>query len=88
MSTEPQENAQEQDEAPVEFEIDNAAADVPPIVEGELSGEPPVPEKEESEGLAGARLFVIFFMLIVPLLGLVLLVAIVWQIWKKLNWFD
>ena len=60
-----------------------------PTVQGDLQGEPPPPETPAPEPVpAGAKLFVIFFMAIVPLLGLGILAIIVWQLWERVHWFD
>ena len=40
------------------------------------------PATEENRPTLGAKMFVIFFLLIVPPLGLVLLVAVCWSLWK------
>ena len=40
------------------------------------------PATEKTAPTLGTKLFVIFFMLIVPPLGVVLLAAVVWSLWK------
>ena len=40
------------------------------------------PATEENRPTLGAKMFVIFFLLIVPPLGIVLLVAVCWSLWK------
>jgi hypothetical protein len=55
-------------------------------VEGELQGA--APESPPEPIPAGAKLFVIFFMAIVPILGIGILTIVVWQLWHKVHWFD
>ena len=43
------------------------------------------PQTERNQADKGTKLFVLFFFLIVPPLGVVLLVAICWTLWKALN---
>ena len=40
------------------------------------------PATEKTAPTLGTKLFVVFFMLIVPPLGIVLLAAVVWSLWK------
>jgi hypothetical protein len=69
---------QEHQESPV--------AETPATVEGALQG--PAPESPPEPVPAGPKLFVIFFMAIVPLLGIGILALVVWQLWLKVHWFD
>ena len=51
----------------------------------EVVEEPPPSEEPAPSGPSaplGAKLFVIFFMIIVPPLGIALLIAVVWSLWK------
>jgi hypothetical protein len=43
------------------------------------------PMTEQNQPDTGTRMFVLFFFLIVPPLGVVLLVAIGWSLWKAFN---
>ena len=43
------------------------------------------PQTEENQPTMGTKLFVLFFFLIVPALGVVLLAAMCWTLWKAIN---
>ena len=51
-----------------------------------LLEEPPIaPQTEENQPTMGTKLFVLFFFLIVPPLGVALLVVFCWTMWKAFN---
>jgi hypothetical protein len=68
------------------MEHPNEIAAIAEPVEGELQGT--APELPPEPVPTGAKLFVIFFMAIVPLLGISIVAFIVWQLWHRVRWFD
>ncbi len=50
-----------------------------------LDESPIEPQTEQNQPDKGTKLFVLFFFLIVPPLGVVLVVALCWTMWKAFN---
>jgi hypothetical protein len=51
-----------------------------------LLEEPPIePQTERNQPDKGTKLFVLFFFLVIPPLGLIFLAAICWTMWKAFN---
>ena len=46
---------------------------------------PIAPQTPENQPDKGTKLFVLFFFLVVPALGIVLLAAMCWTLWKAIN---
>jgi len=65
----------------------NESSNQPPPPENPNLIEPSTiePQTEQNQPDKGTKLFVLFFFLIVPPLGFVLLCAICWTLWKALN---
>ena len=58
----------------------------PPPPNPNLLDESPIePQTEANQPNMGTKLFVLFFFLIVPPLGVALLVALCWTMWKAFN---
>ena len=50
-----------------------------------LDESPIEPQTEANQPTLGTKLFVLFFFLLVPQLGVVLLVTLCWTLWKAFN---
>ena len=70
---------------PLEQPQSAPSASSPPANPNLLDESPIAPQTEENQPTMGTKLFVLFFFLIVPPLGVVLLVTLCWTMWKAFN---